>query len=132
MPLTKTITTLALLGATAMTPAAALAAAPAHQHGADGAMRKGIRDYARVAAHGAKASRIKVRCKPVRKVGAEGACTGTFRLTRDGRHADYRLTKKAGTLRISQGAIEYHLAAKATRKAAGLPAGTGLFSGFLQ
>jgi hypothetical protein len=133
MPLTRTITTLALLGATAMTPAAAIAAtAPAHPHSAAGAMRKGIRDFARVAAHDARASRIHVSGEAVRKVGAEGTCTGTFRLTRAGRHADYRLTKRAGTLRISPNAIEYHVAAKAAKKVAGLPAGTGLFSGFLQ
>jgi predicted amidohydrolase YtcJ len=100
----------------------------------DAAMRKAIRDYADHGLKGvqAKASKIKVSCTPVKKVNAKGTCTGSFSLTLDGKTADYHLTKKAGTFRISPGAIEYHLNAKATKKAAGLPAHIGTFAGFLQ
>jgi hypothetical protein len=100
----------------------------------DAAMRKAVRDYAD---HGlrdvqAKASRIKVTCTPVKKVNAKGTCTGTFSLTLDGKTANYKLVKGAGTFRISPGAIEYHLKAKATKKAKGLPTNIGTFAGFLQ
>jgi hypothetical protein len=122
---------------TSLTTAAVLAAAPAgaiaaKNPTADAAMRKGIRDYARVAAHGAKASKIDVSCKPVTKVGAKGACSGTFRLTLDGKSADYTLTSKARTLRISPGAIEYRVSAVTHDHVKGLPASTSAFSGFLQ
>jgi hypothetical protein len=100
---------------------------------ADSAMRKGIRDFARVGVDGgATASRIAIDCRRVADVGDRGRCTGTFRLTRNGRSADYRLTSSARTLRISPSAIEYRLAATATRRAQGLPRSTGGFSGFFQ
>jgi hypothetical protein len=98
---------------------------------ADAAMRKGIRDVARVSAGGAKASAVRISCVPVKKVKQKGRCTGTFRLTKDGKTAAYTLTSKARVLRISPGAIEYRVAAKAAKKVAGLPASTDL-AGFYQ
>jgi methionine-rich copper-binding protein CopC len=100
----------------------------------DAAMRKAIRDYADHGLEGvqANASKINVSCTPVKKVNAKGTCIGSFSLTLDGKTANYQLTKKAGTFRISPGAIEYHLNAKATKKAPGLPAKIGTFAGFLQ
>jgi hypothetical protein len=85
-----------------------------------------------VAADGATASKIVVDAKPVAKVGAKSTVTGTFRLTKDGKTAVYRLTTSARVLRISPSAIEYKVAAKATKAAAGLPKSTGGFSGFFQ
>ena len=99
---------------------------------AESAMTKGIRDYARVAADGAKASQIKVDAKPVSDVGDKSTVTGTFRLTKDGRTAVYRLTSSARVLRLSPSGIEYKVAAKATKQAAGLPKSVSGFSGFLQ
>jgi hypothetical protein len=116
-----------------VSPAAAANAAVKNPQ-PDAAMRKAIRDYADHGLKGdqAKASKIDVSCAPVKKVNAKGACTGSFSLTLDGKTANYRLTKKAGTFRISPGAIEYHLNARATKKAPGLPAQIGTFAGFLQ
>ncbi len=99
---------------------------------AEAAMTKGIRDYARVAADGAKASQIRVDAKPVSDVGDKSTVTGTFRLTKDGKTAVYRLTSSARVLRLSQGGIEYKVAAKATKQAAGLPKSIAGFTGFLQ
>jgi hypothetical protein len=98
---------------------------------ADQAFKKGIRDVARIEAGGAKPSNVKISCVAVPKVNDKGACTGSFDLTKDGETAHYVLTKKARTLRISPGAIEYRVASKASKKVAGLPAQTDL-AGFLQ
>jgi hypothetical protein len=95
------------------------------------AMKKGIRDVARIDGHGAKVSKVSVTCPPVTKVGQQRACTGTFALTLNGKTATYQLTKRNHVLRIAPGAIEYRVAAKATKKAPGLPAQTDL-AGFLQ
>jgi hypothetical protein len=108
--------------------------APAGNVNAEAAMRKGIRDFARVegAGDGATASRIRIDCVAVPKVGDLGRCTGTFRLTRTGASADYRLTRRARTLRIAPNAIEFRVSATATRLRGDLPRSTGSFSGFLQ
>lgn len=117
-----------------------LAAAPGVAHAfvknpqADAAMRKGIRDNARVFVqdvhgHHPKVSRIHVRCVPVPHVNDRKPCTGSFRLTLHGRSADYTL-KRSSTFRISRGAIEYHLYAEAV-KVKNLPSRTGC-AGFLQ
>jgi hypothetical protein len=98
---------------------------------AEQAFKKGIRDVARLEGDGAKAHNIHISCVEVPKVGDKGACKGSFDLTRNGRTAHYVLTKKARTLRIAKGAIEYRVASKATKKVAGLPASTDL-AGFLQ
>jgi hypothetical protein len=98
---------------------------------ADAAMRKGIRDVARLEGNGAKATKIRVSCVPVPKVNDKQPCTGSFDLTKDGRTAHYVLTKKARTFRISKGAIEYRVSSKATKKVQGLPGSTDL-AGFLQ
>jgi hypothetical protein len=100
---------------------------------ADAAMRKGIRDVARLNAGGAAtANHIKIRCVAVPKVDDKKPCTGSFDLTTSaGATAHYVLTKKARTFRISPGAIEYRVSAKATKKVAGLPGRTDLL-GFLQ
>jgi hypothetical protein len=118
------------LAVTALVPtSAALASIP--NPTADAALRKGIRDVVRLEAKGGTAKHIDVTCKPVKKVGQKGACTGTFQVAYKGRTATYKLTPKARTLRISRGAIEYRVAAKAVTKVAGLPASTDL-AGFLQ
>jgi hypothetical protein len=122
--------TLSLIVVAAAAPAPAPAATADR---ADAAMRKGIRDFARVGVDGsATASRISVDCKPVIDVGQKGKCTGTFALTKNGRTATYTLTSSARTLRIAESAIEYRLASKAARKVKGLPSSTGSFSGFFQ
>jgi hypothetical protein len=94
-------------------------------------MRKGIRDVARLTPGGATASKIKITCPPVKKVNQTRRCSGTFRLTKDGRSADYTLTSRNHVFRISPGAIEYRVAAKAAKKVKGLPGSTDL-AGFLQ
>ena len=99
---------------------------------AESAMTKGIRDFARVGAEGAKATQINVDAKAVEAVGDKSTVTGTFRLTKDGRTAVYRLTSSARVLRISPAGIEYKVAAKATKPAAGLPRSVSGFSGFFQ
>jgi hypothetical protein len=98
---------------------------------ADAAMRKGIRDVARLEAAGSKATNIKITCVAVPKVNDKKPCSGSFDLTKDGKTAHYVLTKKARTFRISPGAIEYRVNSKATKKVQGLPASTDLL-GFLQ
>ena len=113
----------------AASPAASSAAA---SNKAESAMTKGIRDFARVAADGAKVSQIHVDAESVARVGDKERVTGSFRLTKDGRTAVYTLTSSARVLRISPQAIEYRVAAKATKSAAGLPKSTGGFSGFFQ
>jgi hypothetical protein len=115
-----------------LTPTAAGAAISNPQP--DAAMRKGVRDFAKVGIkdHAASPSKIKVSCTPIKHVDDKGTCTGTFSLTLAGKTAEYKLTKKATTFRISPGAIEYHLNAKATKKAEGLPSQIGTFAGFLQ
>lgn len=99
---------------------------------AEAAMTKAIRDYARVAADGAKATQIRVDAKPVSDVGDKSTVTGTFRLTNDGKTAVYKLTSSARVLRLSPSGLEYRLAAKATKQAQGLPKSIAGFSGFLQ
>lgn len=99
---------------------------------AEAAMTKAIRDYARVAADGAKATQIRVDAKPVSDVGDKSTVTGTFRLTKDGKTAVYKLTPSARVLRLSPSGLEYRLAAKATKQAQGLPKSIAGFSGFLQ
>jgi hypothetical protein len=98
---------------------------------ADAAMRKGIRDVARLEAGGAKATNVKITCVAVPKVNDKKPCTGSFDLTKDGRTAHYVLTRKARTFRIAKGAIEYRVSSKATKKVQGLPGSTDL-AGFLQ
>jgi hypothetical protein len=117
---------------TKLTPTAASAAITTPQP--DAAMRKGVSDFAKFGLkdHQATPSKIKVTCTPVKHVDDKGTCVGTFSLTLAGKTADYKLTPKATTFRISRGAIEYHLNAKATKKAAGLPTRIGTFAGFLQ
>ena len=117
------------LALAALAPSTALAA---QNPTADAAMRKGIRDFVRLETDGAgKASKIAVRCTPVKKVGQTRPCAGTFDVVVDGERASYRLTKKARTFRISPGAIEFRVSAVATKKIDGLPARTDL-TGFLQ
>jgi hypothetical protein len=123
------LTTLTTLAVVAAVPSGAMAA---KNPTGDAAMKKGIKDYARVAVDGAKASNIDIDCKPVTKVGQKGACVGTFSLTKGGKTAHYKLTSKARTLRLSPGAIEYRVSAVTKDKVKGLPASTGAFSGFLQ
>jgi hypothetical protein len=120
---------LALIATAFAAPATAGAAIQNPQ--ADSAMRKGIRDVARVSAGGAKASAIHIKCVPVKKVGQKGRCAGTFRLTKNGKTATYTLTSGARVLRISRGAIEYRVQSKAAKKVAGLPGKTDL-AGFYQ
>ncbi|WCB94342.1 hypothetical protein DSM104299_03076 [Baekduia alba] len=98
---------------------------------ADAAMRKGIRDVARLEGNGAKAANIRIACVAVPKVNDKKPCSGSFDLVKDGKTAHYVLTKKARTFRISARAIEYRVSAKATKKVQGLPAATDL-AGFLQ
>jgi hypothetical protein len=98
---------------------------------ANQAFKKGIRDVARLEGGGAKATNIKISCKPVPDVNDKGACVGSFDLTKNGKTAHYVLTKKARTFRISPGAIEYRVASKAIKKVKGLPGQTDL-AGFLQ
>ncbi len=119
---------LALAFAT-LTPGAAMAA---DNPSANAAMRKGIRDFVRLETDGAgKASKLAIKCEPVRKVGQTRPCVGTFDVKVDGKTASYRLTKKARTFRIAPDAIEYRVSAVATKKVKGLPARTDL-TGFLQ
>lgn len=120
-----------LVALAALAPAgAALAASKPAPFGPDAAMRKGIRTWAQDS--GATASRLHVSCAAIPKVGQTRPCTGTFRLTRHGRHADYRLTSRASTFRNSAHSIMYHVAARTTAPLPGVPSSTGGFSGFLQ
>jgi hypothetical protein len=124
----------AALAAAVLVPtfaAAAPASAAVKNPQANQAFKKGIRDVARLEGDGAKATNIKISCKPVSHVNDKGACAGSFELTKNGKIAHYVLTKKARTFRISPGAIEYRVASKATKKVAGLPGQTDL-AGFLQ
>jgi hypothetical protein len=116
--------------AVAATPAATAGAAIKNPQ-ADAAMRKGIRDVARISAEGATASKIRITCPPVKKVNQQRTCAGSFRLTKNGRSADYTLTTRNHVLRISPGAIEYRVSAKAAHKVKGLPGSTDL-AGFYQ
>jgi hypothetical protein len=127
----RTILPVLALVAVAVPTAAGTAQAALKNPQADAAMRKGIRDVARLEADSAKATNIHVSCVPVPNVDDRKPCRGTFDLTSDGRTAHYVLTRKARTLRISPGAIEYRVAARATAQVAGLPARTDLL-GFLQ
>jgi hypothetical protein len=98
------------------------------------AMQRAVNDYADHGIEGKtlKASDMQFTCTAIPKVNDKGKCTGTFKLTYKGTTASYKLTSKAGTFRISKGAIEYHLNAAATAKAAGLPSHIGTFAGFYQ
>src|SRR3954447_26567159 len=98
---------------------------------ADAAIKKGVRDFVRYETDGGTWSKIDITCKPVKKVNQKGACVGSFRVTVDGKTVTYTLTKKARTFRISPGAIEYRLSAKADHKIKGAPSVTDL-AGFLQ
>ena len=119
------------LALAAIAPAAATATI--HNPQSDGAMRKGIRDFARNAVKGktVKATRISVHCVQAAKVGSTRPCRGSFSLTLAGKTARYKLTNKASTFRNSPGSIMYHLRATATTKAAGLPSKIK-FDGLLQ
>jgi hypothetical protein len=136
--LTTALAALVLTGAAAGPAAARTTGADARPAGesaritAEAAMRKGIRDFGRVAGDGARASRFRIDCVAVPDVGDEGRCRGTFRLTRGGRSATYALTSRARVLRISPGAIEYRVGAQQRRRVRGLPYETRGFSGFLQ
>jgi hypothetical protein len=129
----KNILPVVLAAAVVVAPTIAATAAQAAVKNpqADQAFKKGIRDVARLEGDGAKPSKIQISCTPVPKVDDKGPCTGSFDLTKDGKTAHYVLTRKARTLRISPGAIEYRVASKATKKVAGLPGQTDL-AGFLQ
>jgi hypothetical protein len=94
------------------------------------AMRAGIEVFAASNDIRATASRINLTCKRWTRVGQTRPCTGSFRLTRRGRHADYRLTRAAGTFLNTPDSVMYELAARAARSVAGLPIDTGRFSGF--
>jgi hypothetical protein len=131
MTLTRTILPVLALAAVAVPTAAGTASAAVKNPQADAAMRKGIRDVARLEGDGAKAKNIKISCGAVPEVGDKKPCSGSFDLGKDGRSAHYVLTRKARTLRIGKGAIEYRVAAQASKKVAGLPARTDLL-GFLQ
>ena len=126
----KTLTTAAAIASMAVAPASALAASSASLT-TDAAMRKGIRDAARIEAFGAKVSQVHVTCGARGKIGHTARCTGTFRLTRAGRSATYRLTPKAGVFNNSPGSLQYRVSARADHKVKGLPGRTDL-AGFLQ
>jgi hypothetical protein len=131
MTLTRKLPMILALAAVAVPTAAGTANAAVKNPQADAAMRKGIRDVARLEGDGAKASNIKISCVSVPKVNDKKPCHGSFDLTKDGRTAHYTLTSRARTLRISEGAIEYRVSSHAAAKVAGLPARTDLL-GFLQ
>jgi hypothetical protein len=131
MTLSRMILPVLALAAVAVPTAAGTAQAAIRNPQADAAMRKGIRDVARLEADNAKATNIRISCVPVPKVDDRKPCRGTFDLTKHGRTAHYVLTSKARTFRISPGAIEYRVAAHASAKVAGFPARTDLL-GFLQ
>jgi hypothetical protein len=122
-----------VLAASVVAPTMATTAAQAAVKNpqADQAMKKGIRDFARLEVGGAKVSHLKISCVPVPEVNDKKPCTGSFDLSKDGKTAHYVLTKNARTFRISPGAIEYRVSAKVTKKVAGFPSRTDL-AGFLQ
>ena len=127
--MTKKLLPLLTLTAVAALPATASAR---DSDRADAAMRKGIRDYARVVAK-ASASQISVDAsRSIGKVGAQSTLSGSFRLTKDGRTVTYRLTSKARALRISPSGIEYRLSARAVNPVRGFESSTGSFTGFFQ
>ncbi len=109
------------LALAAISPTVAAAAIPNPQ--SDAAMRKAVRNFARygVKDKTVKASKIKVDCVQAAKIGSTRPCSGTFSLMLAGRTAHYKLTDKASTFRISPGAMQADLRAKATKRAAGLP-----------
>jgi hypothetical protein len=123
------ILALSVVAPTLATTTAAHAAVKNPQ--ADQALKKGIRDVARIEGAGAKATNIRISCVAVPEVDDKKPCAGSFDLTKDGKTAHYTLTRKARTFRISPGAIEYRVASVADHKVAGLPAKTDLL-GFLQ
>jgi hypothetical protein len=131
MTVTRTILPVLALAAVAVPAAAGTAQAAIKNPQADAAMRKGIRDVARLEADNAKATNIRVVCVAVPKVGDRKPCSGSFDLTKDGRTAHYVLTGKARTFRISPGAIEYRVSSHVSGRVAGFPARTDLL-GFLQ
>ena len=99
-------------------------AAPAaiHNPRSDAAMRKAVRDFAKYGLNGkvGKASAIKVDCVQAAEIGSIRPCSGTFSVTLAGRTARYTLTSKSNTFRISPGAMEANLHAKAMSKVPGL------------
>jgi hypothetical protein len=123
---------LALLALAFTAVPAASPAAEGSTNRAESAIKKGIRDFARVAADGATASRIVVSAEAIPGVGDKSAVTGSFRLTKGGKTVTYRLTSKARVLRLSPSGIEYRVAAQAVKPATGLPKSTGGFTGFFQ
>jgi hypothetical protein len=131
MTLTRKLPMILALAAVAVPTAAGTANAAVKNPQANAAMRKGIRDVARLEGDGAKASNIKISCVAVPEVNDKKPCHGTFDLTKDGKTAHYTLTSRARTLRISEGAIEYRVSSRAAAKVAGLPGRTDLL-GFLQ
>jgi hypothetical protein len=117
--------------AAALGVSASPALADSHNR-SEAAMTKGIRDYAKYVADGAKVSHVSVDAGKVDDVGDKTRVVGSFQLTKGGKTVTYKLTSKARVLRISPGAIEYKLSAQASNPASGLPKSTGSFTGFLQ
>ncbi len=116
-------------GPTAASAGSEQATASAARVSAAAAIRKGIRDFARL--QDARASQILVRAAAVPNVGDQGRATGTFRITRNGRSAVYRLTRRARTLRLAPAAIEYRVAAVTQGHVPQVPRHVDL-AGFLQ
>jgi hypothetical protein len=131
MTLSRILPVIAAAAAVAVPTATGTAQAAIKNPQADAAMRKGIRDVARLEAGGARPTNIRISCVAVPKVDDKKPCAGSFDLTKDGTTAHYVLTRAARTLRISPGAIEYRVAAQASAQVDGLPAKTDLL-GFLQ
>ena len=121
-----------ILPLTAIAAVALSGTAQAKTFNADAAMKAGIAVYAKSGIEGksAKASKIRVDCGPLGKVGHTASCTGSFTLTRNGISLTYTLTSKAGVFHNTPNSFEYHVAAKASRAAAGMPKSTGTFAGF--
>ena len=105
-----------------ITPTAAPAAIPNPQ--SDAAMRKAIRDYAERSVKGEtlKVTKLAVDCVQAVEISSTRPCSGTFSLTRHGKTARYKLTKRSTTFRNSPGSMIATLHAVATKKAPGLPA----------
>src|SRR3954469_21079512 len=100
----KNLLPLALIAVAVTGSSAATAGAAIKNPQADAAMRKGIRDMARISAYGATASKIRITCPLVKEANQQRPRAGTFRLTKNGRSADYTLTSRNHVFRISPGA----------------------------
>jgi len=105
------------VAAAVIAPTAAVATVKDPQ--SDAAMRKAIRGYAK--AKTMKATHMAVDCVQADEISSTRPCSGTFRLTRGGKTAHYRLTSKSDTFRNSPGTIVSNLNAVATKKAPGMP-----------